>query len=200
MARWSKRWRSADAGALVSDMLVRGGDRSQSLLRTDTYWRTDLPGRMQTLVIGDTISSAGAWSQPVRYSGVRYARDFTLAPAYVTYPMPSISGSAALPSTVDVLINNRHNSSSTVQPGPFELTNVPTVTGAGQMQLVVRDLLGRETVISQNYYLAPVLLKPGLSDFSFEAGSLRENYGLEQQRLWSGIRRQAPIGSGLPTP
>ncbi len=78
----------------------------------------------------------------MRYSGVRYARDFTLAPSYISYPMPSISGSAALPSTVDVLINDRRTASSTVQPGPFELTNVPTVNGAGQMQVVVRDLLG----------------------------------------------------------
>ncbi len=31
--------------------------------------------------------------------GVRFSRDFSLAPGYVSYPMPSISGAAALPST-----------------------------------------------------------------------------------------------------
>ncbi len=98
-------------------------------------------------------------------------------PGYITYPTPSISGSAALPSTVDLLVNNRRQETSALQPGPFDLTNVPVVTGAGQMQLIVRDLLGRETVINQNYYLAPALLSPGLSDFSYEAGSLREQYG-----------------------
>jgi outer membrane usher protein FimD/PapC len=71
----------------------------------------------------------------------------------------------------------RGSATSSVQPGPFQLTNVPIVTGAGQMQLVVRDLLGRETVISQSYCIAPVLLAPGVTDFSFEAGALRENYG-----------------------
>lgn len=164
-------------GALVASGLVRVGEQAHSAIRLDTTWRTDLPGRMETLVVGDTVGSGGAWSRPVRYGGVRYAREFSLAPGFVTYPTPSISGSAALPSTVEVLINNQRSVQSNLQPGPFELTHVPIVTGAGQMQLVVRDLLGRETVISQNYYLAPQLLAPGLSDFSFEAGAQRRNYG-----------------------
>ena len=166
-------------GALVADVAIRRDGEAHSLIRTDTYWRTDLPGSMDTLVIGDTISSGGAWSRPVRYGGVLYARDFTLAPGYITYPTPSISGSAALPSTVDVLVNNRRATTSTVQPGPFDLTEVPIVTGAGQLQLVVHDMLGRETVINQSYYLAPQLLTPGLSDSSFEAGSFREQYGID---------------------
>ena len=85
-------------GAVVADVAIRRDGQAQSLIRTDTYWRTDLPSSMDTLVLGDTVSSGGAWSRPVRYGGVRYARDFTLAPGYITYPTPSISGSAALPS------------------------------------------------------------------------------------------------------
>jgi outer membrane usher protein len=164
-------------GALVASGVVRADEQTQSTIRLDTYSRTDLPGRMETLVVGDTVGSGGAWSRPVRYGGVRYARDFNLAPGFITYPTPSISGAAALPSTVDVLINNQRSAQSNVQPGPFQLTNVPIVTGAGQMQLVVRDMLGRETIISQSYYIAPLLLARGLSDFSFEAGALRKNYG-----------------------
>jgi outer membrane usher protein len=165
-------------GALVADVAIRRDGEAQSLIRTDTYSRTDMPGKMDTLVIGDTISSDGTWSRSVRYGGVRYARDFTLAPDYITYPTPSISGSAALPSTVDMLVNNRLATTSTVPPGPFDLTQVPLVTGAGQMQLIVRDMLGRETLINQSYYVVPQLLTPGLSDFSFEAGSFREQYGV----------------------
>jgi outer membrane usher protein len=166
-------------GALVADMAIRRDGEEQSLIRINTYWRTDLPSSMDTLVIGDTISSGGSWTRPVRYGGLLYARDFTLAPGYITYPTPSITGSAALPSTVDVLVNNRLAAASTVQPGPFHLTDVPLVTGAGQLQLIVKDLLGRETIVNQGYYLSSQLLKPGLSDFSFEAGSFREQYGID---------------------
>ena len=174
-------------GALVASGVVRADEQAQSAIRLDTYWRTDLPGRMETLVVGDTVGTGGAWSRPVRFGGLRYARDFKLAPGFITYPTPSISGAAALPSTVDVLINNQRSAQSNVQPGPFELSNVPIVTGAGQMQLVVRDMLGRETVISQSYYVAPALLAPGLFDFSVEAGALRKNYGTRSNEYSSAF-------------
>jgi outer membrane usher protein len=164
-------------GSLVTNGVMRGDDNQRELIRTDTYFQKDLPGSMETLVLGDTIGSGGAWSRPVRFGGIRWARNFALRPGYFSFPLPSISGSAALPSTIDVLVNNQHQQSQTVDPGPFALTNVPVVTGAGEVNLVVRDLLGVKTLVTQSYYTSPRLLAEGLSDFSFEAGLLRENYG-----------------------
>jgi outer membrane usher protein len=164
-------------GSLVSGAVVRGDGRVNSAIRTDTYWRRDSPASMKSLILGDAVASDGGWSRPVRYGGVRYGRDFSLSPGYISYPLPSISGSVALPSTVDVLVNNRQQSSTNVQPGPFGLTNVPVVSGAGELNLLVRDLRGIETVISQSYYTSPRLLTAGQSDFSIEAGALRRNYG-----------------------
>jgi outer membrane usher protein len=46
------------------------------------------------------------------------------------------------------------------------------------MQVVVTDALGREQVISQPYYTGPTLLRAGLSEYSFEAGAIREDYAL----------------------
>ncbi len=175
-------------GTLVSGAVARGDDISREIIRTDTYWRKDLPGRMETLVIGDTLGSGGAWSQPVHYGGIRWARDFSLAPGFITYPMLTLQGSAALPSTVEVLVNNqRQTSDQKIGSGPFELTDVPVVTGAGQVNLVVRDLRGVETVISQSYYLSPRLLAVGLSDFSVEAGALRLNYGMTSNDYSQGF-------------
>jgi len=164
-------------GSLVISGVARGNSDQSELIRTDTYWQKDLPGPMETLVLGDTIGSGGAWSRPARFGGIRWARNFSLQPGYITFPMPSLSGSAALPSTIDVLVNNQHRQSQTVEPGPFDLTNIPVGTGAGQINLVVRDLLGVETLVTQSYYTSPRLLAKGLSDFSFEAGALRENFG-----------------------
>lgn len=165
------------SSAFVVGAAFRSDAVDTALVRTDAYWRKDFPDSMHALVIGDTIGSGGMWSQPARFGGVRFSRDFNLAPGYVSYPMPSINGEAALPSTVDVLINNQRSTSTEVPNGPFTISNVPIVTGAGEMQLVVRDLLGRETVIRQDYYIAPQQLRSGLADYSFEAGALRENYG-----------------------
>jgi outer membrane usher protein len=100
-----------------------------------------------------------------------------MRPGFVTMPQLTLAGEAALPSTVEVLVNNARRVSQQVQPGPFELTNVPVITGAGELNRVVRDLLGRETIVQQSYYASPRLLAPGLADFSFEAGWLRTGYG-----------------------
>ncbi|MCL7422345.1 MAG: fimbria/pilus outer membrane usher protein [Methylobacter sp.] len=143
-------------GSLVTNGVMRGDDNQRQLIHT--YWQTDLPGSMETLVLGDTIGTGGAWSRPARFGGIRWARNFALRPGYFTFPMPSISGSAALPSTVDVLVNNQRQQSQTVAPGPFAITNVPVVTGAGEVNLVVRDLLGVETLVTQSYYTSPRLL------------------------------------------
>jgi outer membrane usher protein len=165
------------ASSLVSGVVVHSDSQASSVMRTDTYWRRDWPAEMRTLVLGDAMGGDGGWSRPVRYGGVRYGRDFTLAPGYISYPLPAISGSAALPSTVDVLVNNQRQSSANIKAGPFDLTNVPVVSGAGEINLVVRDLRGVETVLTQSYYSTQRLLAAGLSDFSAESGALRRNYG-----------------------
>jgi outer membrane usher protein len=163
-------------GALVNGAVVRADQQGHRVQRTDTYWRTDWPEEMKALVIGDAVGSAGGWSRPVRYGGIRYGRDFALAPGYISYPLPTVSGSAALPSTVDVLVNNQRQSGASVNAGPFDVSGVPVVSGAGEINLVVRDLRGVETVITQGYYSSPLLLAAGLSDFSAESGALRRNY------------------------
>ncbi len=139
-------------GNLVASALVShrpgNGAGGASVERLDTYWRYDLPHRMETLVVGDTVGVGGGWSRPVRYGGIRWGRDFGMRPGFVTLPQISLAGQAALPSTVEVLVNNARRLSQPVQPGPFDLTNVPITTGAGEIGLVVRDLLGRETLVT----------------------------------------------------
>lgn len=164
-------------GNLVTSVVLRRDSSRRSLERLDTFWRYDMPERLETLVVGDTIGTGGGWSRPVRYGGVRWGRDFGQRPGFVTFPQLMLTGEAALPSTVEVLVNNARQVTQQVQPGPFELSNVPIVTGAGEINLVVRDLLGRETVVRQSYYASPRLLAPGLTDFSLEAGRLRFGYG-----------------------
>lgn len=170
-------------GSLVAGAIVAGANRGPEphikLVRTETYWQLDMPERRQSLVLGDAVSGQSAWSRQVRFGGVRWARNFAVAPDLVTFPLPSLSGSAALPSTADILLDgNTVRQGLAVAPGPFAITNLPAISGDGRINLVVRDPAGVQTVISRDFYVSPRLLTPGLSDFSFEAGALRRNYGL----------------------
>ncbi len=68
------------------------------------------------------------------------------------------------------------------------------LTGTGNMRMVVRDILGRETIIEQPFFSHGALLETGLSDWSMEIGALRRNLGLSNtayaEKFASGVFRQ----------
>ena len=57
-----------------------------------------------------------------------------------------------------------------INAGPFELQDLPVVTGSGEVRLVVRDALGRETLTTQSFLGDAAAPWPGLHDFCYEIG------------------------------
>jgi outer membrane usher protein len=156
-----------------------GGALTQRYVRYDTSWRYSDEDRVLTYELGDLINNPMTWSTPVRMAGLQVSRDFSLRPDIVTYPLPQFSGEAAVPTTVDLFVNGYKNSSTHVDPGPFSMTNVPFINGAGEAVVVTTDALGRQVSTTMPFYVSNSLLRPGLSDFSFSVGSLRRNYGID---------------------
>jgi outer membrane usher protein len=163
---------------LTSGLVAPELGQRDTWARLDTTFTADFPATLTSLRLGDSVTRAGAWGLPVRFGGVQYGTKFGVQPGYIPFPLATALGRAALPSTVDVLINNALVTRREVPPGPFSITNIPVVTGAGDVQVVVRDLLGREQVFSQSFYGTNTLLRQGIADYSFELGSVRENFGL----------------------
>jgi len=166
---------TGSTGLLVEET---GGDAPSRRVRLDTTWTLDFPERTRTLWLGDTVGSSGTWGRPVRYGGLRYGTNFATNPTFVTFPMPGLGGEAALPTVTDLYIDGVLRQSTTMPPGPFRITDLPVITGQGEVRLVMRDLLGREQVVVLPYYASSRLLRQGLVDESFEIGRIRENYGL----------------------
>lgn len=154
-----------------------GGD--DAVARLDTTWRWDDPDNMRTLRIGDTFTRGTDWSGAVRFGGLQWGTNFAIRPGFVTLPLLTLGGEAGLPSTVDLYINDALRLRREVPPGPFSIDEIPVVTGRGEARLVVRDILGREQVITQDYFSSTRLLRKGLHDYSYELGFVRENYGRE---------------------
>nr|WP_098549213.1 fimbria/pilus outer membrane usher protein [Burkholderia sp. JKS000303] len=147
--------------------------------RFDTSWSRSDPVRPSTTQIGDAISGSLAWTRSVRLGGFQWRSNFALRPDLVTFPIPSLSGSAAVPSAVDLYINNVRQYTGNVPSGPFIIHDVPGITGAGQATVITRDALGRTVATSVPLYVDTRMLSAGLSSYSFEAGFLRRNYGLQ---------------------
>ncbi len=165
-------------GSGTTTALWRDSPAGRRQVRLDSTWTLDRPQRMERWRLGDSISRGGSWGRSVRFGGVQWSTDFAVRPDFVPYPRPGLAGEAVLPSTLDVYLDNVHVWQSDVPPGPFELANLPVMSGQGEVRLVVEDLLGRQQVIEQSYHTSPQLLRPGLRDFSYELGAIREDYGL----------------------
>ena len=150
---------------------------SRDWLRLETTFTKDLPETNRTLRLGDTSTRAGMWGRSVYFGGVQWSSNFALTPGFVSQPSPALSGISSAPSTVELYVNDVLRQVSNVPTGPFAIDNIPGITGGGDARLVVRDLLGRETVITQAFFTSSQLLAKGLSDWSVEAGRLRLDLG-----------------------
>lgn len=166
----SGRW-----GVFGNTFVIQPGQ--QGLTRLATTFQRDFIERGLRLVIGDGVTRGAAWSQPVRFAGLRIGTDFALDPGEITFPLPSLSGSAAVPSTIDLLSAGVTQSYAT-GPGRFAIDFMPRFTGAGQVSMTIRDAAGNARHVTRRFYATPNLLRPGLDAWSVEVGALRKDYGL----------------------
>ncbi|MGL6243687.1 fimbria/pilus outer membrane usher protein [Pseudomonas sp.] len=174
------QYRRTLSGSAVSTL-------NNGYLRYDTTWRYSDDERLLTYEAGDLVSGALAWSSSVRLGGVQVSRDFGVRPDLVTYPLPQFAGEAAVPSSVDLFINGYKSSSAELQPGPYTLTNIPFINGAGEAVVVTTDALGRQVSTTVPFYVTSSLLQKGLSDFSVAAGTLRRDYGIRDFSYGPGV-------------
>jgi outer membrane usher protein len=119
------------------------------------------------------------WGRNMYFGGVQYGTNFALTPGFVSQPLPSLRGLSAAPSTVELYVNDVLRQVSNIPTGPFAIDNFPVMTGSGEARLVVRDLLGRETVLVQSFFASSLLLAKNLDDWSVEAGKVRLDLGVE---------------------
>jgi len=167
-------WGTAQTQILVSDLTRRA-----SAIRLETTWTRDQPTQLASLRFGDAISGTSSWGGAVRFGGVQWATNFSFQPGFVTFPRPGMSGEAALPSTVDLYVDSALRMRRQVPSGPFSIQDLPVPIGRGNASLVVRDILGREQIITQPFDTSSRLLKQGLHDYSYELGFVRRNYGTD---------------------
>jgi len=155
-------------------------NQKSGITRLNTTWRKDNPQTMQTLTLGDSYSSIGAWGNSVGFAGIQSATNYGLQPYFITYPLPSVEGEAVLPSTVDLLVagipvgKTKFNNA-----GLFDINTIPVVNGSGMLEVVTTDILGRQQSISVPFYVSNQLLKPGLQQYSYEMGLIRNNFSIE---------------------
>ncbi|TFE47203.1 fimbrial biogenesis outer membrane usher protein [Paraburkholderia dipogonis] len=178
-ALWSEQRYFDPAGVLSNTGIAYLYRDLHRYVRYDTSWSTSNPAALSTTQFGDTISSSLDWSRSIRIGGFQWRSNFALRPDLVTFPVQALSGTAVVPSAVDLYINNVRQFSGNVPSGPFIVNNVPGITGAGEATVITHDALGRTISTSLPLYVDTRMLAAGLSSYSFEAGFLRRGYGID---------------------
>ncbi|MDR2858589.1 MAG: fimbria/pilus outer membrane usher protein [Novosphingobium sp.] len=153
------------------------GGGTPAFVRLASTWRLVDPVHIRSYTAGDFVSNAIYGASSVRLGGIQFASAFDQRPDLVITPLPQFAGSAALPSTVDLYLNDRRLISTQVPSGPFDLIG-SRISSGGAYRMVTTDMAGRVIEINRNFYYAPGQLARGVLQFSIDLGAPRRNFGI----------------------
>jgi outer membrane usher protein len=169
-------------GITSSDWLTYTGSAlsasgTKPFVRLDSSYTFADVNSLRRYSAGDFINGGLGWNRAVHMEGLQIRSDFTMRPDLVTFPLPSLSGSAAVPSTVDVLVNGNLAASSTVNPGPFQVPQLPVISGSGTITMTLTNAQGGQVTVTQPFYGGSLLLAKGLQTYAAQAGMVRRDWG-----------------------
>lgn len=169
---------SDDWGLFLNTVSAGNSIGREDIVRFDSTYIWDNPARVMRVSVGDALSDGGIVGRSLRFAGIGAGTEFGLQPELTTFPTPFFNGEAALPSTVQIYVNDILNYTRNIDRGPFSINRIPVLTGSGNMKLVMKDALGVERVYNVPYYAGSANLRQGLETYYVGGGFLRESYGL----------------------
>jgi outer membrane usher protein FimD/PapC len=135
--------------------------------------------KLQTVTLGDFSSSSGALGSGILLGGISYSKNFSLAPFFLKQPPLQLGGTIETPSDVEIYLDGNLVRKERLSPGEFTFQNIPATTGFGTASMVIKDVYGREKIIAIPFYYSERLLKKGLHEYSYNAGFIREDFGVK---------------------
>ncbi|KRI53744.1 fimbria/pilus outer membrane usher protein [Acinetobacter pittii] len=168
-------------GNFSSGVLYNGSNENsyshEKWVRLESKWQYVDPEKIRIYTLGDFISNSPDWGSSVRMAGFQWSSAYTQRGDIVTSALPQFSGSAALPSTLDLYVNQQKIYSGLVPSGPFDIKQLPFISG-NEVTLVTTDATGQQSITKKPYYFSSKILAKGINEFSVDVGIPRYNYGL----------------------
>lgn len=165
--------------------------------RTSTQFTAASAPLIATLTAGDFVTAGMAWTRPVALGGVQIRRDFALREDVLATPQLSVRGTAALPSSIEVYIDQIRTYRGQVAAGPFTLTDLPITASHGAAIVTLRDASGAQQQIAVPFFAAQNLLPKGGVDFAIAAGRAALTGPAGHIRYDSATARSASLRYGL---
>ncbi|MBP1493301.1 fimbrial biogenesis outer membrane usher protein [Acinetobacter nosocomialis] len=168
-------------GNFSSGILYNGSNETsyshEKWVRLESKWQYVDPEKVRIYTLGDFVSNSSDWGSSVRLAGFQWSSAYTQRGDIVTSALPQFSGSAALPSTLDLYVNQQKIYSGLVPSGPFDIKQLPFISG-NEVTLVTTDATGQQIITKKPYYFSSKILAKGINEFSVDVGVPRYNYGL----------------------
>ena len=159
---------------------VEGGEGKRSeMLRLNSTFSIDFPQNYTRLMLGDSTTVMNPFMNSLRFGGLSFGTSYTERPDFIYWNAPTLRGSAALPSKVDLLLNGVSIYQQQVTPGDYVLQTGASIQQGGDAQVVVEDVLGNRTVQTFPLMINNRLLLPELNEYNISLGKLRYNYNIE---------------------
>jgi len=159
-------------GVTTNSFAASADPRLAPLTRLESTWSWSAPGSRAQVHLGDAISNPGSWSSAVRFGGIQIGTTSSAPTDLITAPLLGTSGMAVLPTTADLLSDDLHQAAH----GGSLSGIAPQAIRPGNIALSVNDALGRRYAVSRPLFQNISLLTRGQTDFSVEAGRVREDF------------------------
>jgi outer membrane usher protein len=172
-----------------STLNATGGDTEYHSI--SSYIQRDVAALRSQIMVGDTWTASDVFdSSQIR--GVRLYTDDNMLPSSMNGFAPVVRGVAKSNATVIIRQNKYVIYQSAVPQGAFEITDLNTASGGGDLDVTIKEEDGSEQHFTQPYASLAVLKREGQTDFDISAGEMRNESGFTPNVV------QAQVLHGLP--
>ena len=159
------------------------GDRQWS--RAYTYAQRDLPGMNANLTLGEAFTGGDVFkSLPI--TGALIATDTAMLPDVLQGYAPIIRGVALTRARLEVRQNGYPIYSTYVSAGPYEIDDLSTGGGSGELEIVLTEADGQVRRFIQPYASLGNLLREGTWRYNAAVGRYNAASHIDDPLLWQG--------------
>ena len=169
----------------TNHVLRRDDTDNDQWTRSFSYLRRDVPGTNANLTLGET-STEGDIFRSVPIQGVLLRSDPGMLPDVLQSYAPIIRGVALTRAKLEVRQNGYPIYSTYVSAGPYEIDDLSTAGGSGELEIVLTEEDGQIRRFTQPYATLSNLLREGVWRYSAAAGRYNAAGHLSEPILWQG--------------
>ncbi|MCO6060278.1 fimbrial biogenesis outer membrane usher protein [Pseudomonas sp. MOB-449] len=151
-----------------------GTGRPSTFTSNRTYLQHDVTRLKGQFTLGEIYSDTDLFDS-VRYRGIKLASDEAMRADGERGYAPVIRGVAETNATVEVRQNDYILYSTTVSPGPFEISDIYPTGSNGDLEITVIEADGRRRVTRQAFSSLPTMVREGQLKYSLSAGEFNSN-------------------------